>query len=161
MLKEYRKAISNARELIQLDELLVDALFKPAEEAGVFDLIGTPWRDPDNRHNADSLIDQLLRLSEFYQGSNPPLSAALWDIWNTVRYLRNERPLLSALIESDKKNLQVFMGVKGLIATAAIQFSDGNASTVTTSNAMSSLDKYKEYVEETIQNLSAYRENEP
>lgn len=161
MLEEYRKAISNARELIDLDDLLVDAVFKPAEEAGVFEISGSPWRDPHNKHKADSLIDQLLKLSEFYQVSNPPLSAALWGIWNTVRYLRNERPFLSAIIESDKKNSQVFKGVRGLIATAAIQYSDGNAFTVVTSNAISDLDKYKEYVKEAIKNLSAYRSNEP
>lgn len=155
MFDDIKRDLENARALLALDEQVVDALFTPATEAGVFKFAGSPWRDPANRHRTDAFIDQLLPLSEFYQEVNPPLSAAILGVWNAVTYLRRQRSLRAILRASKKTNEDLFAGVRGLIATAAIQFSDGNASTVVTSDAMSNLETYRKYVEKAIHNLSA------
>lgn len=153
MLDDFKKTIENQKVLQSLDERLLKALFAPAVNAGVFEFDGMPWEAPANRERADALIDQLLPLSEFYQQNNPPLSAAIWGIWNAVRYLRRQRSLLSILTESKKKDEETFVAVRALVATAAIQFADGTASTMVTSDAMNNLATYRKCAEEAIRNI--------
>ena len=100
------------------------------------------------------MIAQLLPLSEFYEGINPPLSSALWGIWNSVRHFRGQRSLLSILFERKTSKANAFVALRALAATAAIQFSDGTAYIVVTSDAPNNLAAYERYAEETIQNLS-------
>ena len=155
MFEEFKRTIETARVLDTLDEQVVSSLFAPAARAGVFLSTGMPWQDPANKYRADVFIRQLLPLSEFYQEINPPLSAALWGIWNAVTYFRRQRSLSSIVSRSKKTNAQIFSGVRALVATAAVQFSDGTASTVETSDAMTNLSSYKKHVEKAIRNLSA------
>lgn len=158
MLEKLKMTIEHAKVLEELDELVLNALFAPAEDAGIFDDEDiSSWRDPSRRNRADSLLDQLLTLSEFYQEINPPLSSALWGIWNSVKYFRGQSSFLNAITESKKSNNRVFVGIRALVATAAVQFSDGTASTVATSDAMENLSIYRKRVEEAIFNLSAAR----
>ncbi|MFZ5760480.1 MAG: hypothetical protein ACOY32_12755 [Thermodesulfobacteriota bacterium] len=154
MFDEIKRTVENARILDGLNEQLVNALFAPAEKAGIFAFSSKQWKNPSSKYKADYLLDQILPLSEFYQEINPPLSAALWGIWNTVRYLRSQRSLFSILGESKKTNDQMFFAIRALIATAAVQFSDGTAFTVATSDAMSNISDYKKNAEQAISNLS-------
>ena len=92
---------------------------------------------------------------EFYQRINLPLSAALWGIWNSVRYFRRLRSFLSIVFERKASNEKAFVTVRALAAAAAIQFSDETASAVVTSDALDHLAAYERYAEETIRNLSS------
>jgi len=159
MFEKLKRNIESAKVLEALDEQLVNALFAPAEKEGVFEFADASWRDPANKYRADSFLDQMLPLSEFYQEANPPLSAALWGIWNAVRYLRRQRSFLSTLGESKKTHDKVFVAVRALVATAAVQFSDGTASTVVTSDAMSNISSYRNEVENAIRNLTSLNQN--
>jgi hypothetical protein len=152
-----RTIIENARVRAALDEQLVDALFAPAVKLGLFEFAGLTWRNPASKWRAESLINDLLPLSEFYADINAPLSAALWGIWNTTRYLRRERSLFAILFESRKKDEQAFIGVHALAATAALQFADGTAFTVTTSDAMNNIAAYRKHAEKAIHHLSLVR----
>ncbi len=150
-----KKIIQQQMVLQRLDERLLIALFAPAVREGIFDLDDLSWQRSERSQDADKLIAQLLPLSEFYQQINPPLSAALWGIWNSVRYFRRLRSLLSILFERKVSNEKAFVTVRALAAAAAIQFSDGTAPTVVTSDALNNLAAYERYVEETIRNLSS------
>jgi hypothetical protein len=150
-----KKIIQQQMVLQRLDERLLIALFAPAVREGIFDLDDLSWQRSERSQDADKLIAQLLPLSEFYQQINPPLSAALWGIWNSVRYFRRLRSFLSIVFERKASNEKAFVTVRALAAAAAIQFSDGTAPTVVTSDALNNLAAYERYVEETIRNLSS------
>ncbi len=86
-----KKIIQQQMVLQRLDERLLIALFAPAVKEGIFGPAELSWQRSERSQDADKLIAQLLPLSEFYQRINPPLSAALWGIWNSVRYFRRLR----------------------------------------------------------------------
>ena len=150
-----KKIIQQQMVLQRLDERLLIALFAPAVREGIFDLDDLSWQRSERSQDADKLIAQLLPLSEFYQRINPPLSAALWGIWNSVRYFRRLRSFLSIVFERKASNEKAFVTVRALAAAAAIQFSDETASAVVTSDALDHLAAYERYAEETIRNLSS------
>jgi hypothetical protein len=78
------------------------------------------------------------------------LSASLSGIWNASSYLRRQRPIAAILLESRKKRRKLFMHVRGLVATAVVQFSDGVAQTRLTSNALSDMASYEQAVREAL-----------
>lgn len=160
MLDDIKAQIQIARALVELDEKLVNALFAPAAKAGVFEFTGLRWTDPGNRYRTDEFITDLLPLSEYYQLKNPPLSASIWGIWNALSYFRRQRSFFSKFFETRKKNENLFIAVRGLLATAAIQFSDGNVVTTITSDAYANFSSYQKNVETAIGHLSSLT-NEP
>lgn len=157
MFEEVRNVMERQQRLLALDEQLVTALFAPAVNAHAvdYDVAGESRNQPKASHSTDALIEQLLPLSEFYQEINAPLSAAIWGIGNSVSYMRRQRSLVSILFETKRASHRTFIAVKGLLATAAIQFSDGTASTVVTSNAMQNLSAYQAITEQAIRNLTS------
>ena len=120
-------AIGHQSALQALDDRLLDALFTPAVDSGI---VNSRWQDQANENRGWDLLRQLLPLSEFYHPRNPPLSAAIWSIWNTATYLRNNRSILAMLFEGKRAKEELFIGLRALVATAAIQFADGTAATV-------------------------------
>ncbi|MGH8475604.1 MAG: hypothetical protein ACRER2_07520, partial [Methylococcales bacterium] len=105
--------MQNAKGVLDLDERLIRAVFEPARIAGVFEGSELPWESLDSSCSADDLIALLLPLSEYYQAINPPLSTALWGIWNASQSFRRQRSLLSMLFERKFKDANVFAEVKG------------------------------------------------
>jgi hypothetical protein len=89
------------------------AVFEPACRAGVFMESALPWEGLDRSCSADDLIALLLPLSEYYQEINPPLSTALWGIWNASRSFRRQRSVLSMLFERKRKDVSVFAEIRG------------------------------------------------
>jgi len=157
MLDDVKAKIKTANSILILDERLVSAVFEPAVKDNVWMLTDLPWKNPDNKDRADSLIEQLLPLSEYYQSSNPSLSAAIWGIWNSVYYFRRQRSIFSILFEGKKKREKLFIDIRGLVATAAIQFCDSTATTVVTSNAMKNFSEYERVAEAAIQKLTSFK----
>lgn len=146
----HAKYSQDAMGVIDLDNRLIKAVFEPARETGVFDGSTLPW---ESSCTADNFIALLLPLSEHYQESNPTLSAALWGIWNASRSFRLQRPLLAKLFERKRKGASVFVELKGLVATAALQFADGTGSTIITSDCMTNYSEYSKKAETALDNL--------
>lgn len=157
MLDDVKAKIQTAKSILDLDERLVSAVFEPAVKDNVWMLTDLPWKNPGNKDRADRLIEQLLPLSEYYQSSNPTLSAAIWGIWNSVNYFRRQRSIFSILFESKMKSEKLFIVIRGLVATAAIQFCDTTATTVVTSNAMENFSEYERIAEAAIQKLTSFK----
>jgi hypothetical protein len=156
MFEETKKQMETAREIADLDVLLVKALFAPASKAGVFESAAFSWLHPKRKGATDDFIADLRPLSEYYQQINPVLSAAIWGIWNTLDYLH--RPMwftFSLLRRSRRTDKRLFKAISALIATAAIQFSDGNAATVVTSDAKENFSSYRQHAEAALRNLSS------
>lgn len=148
MLNEVRKSLANHKRLTELDRELVAALYAPAIADFAVDGDDCPWLEEEWPEQVDDLLSTLLQVSEFYASRNPVLSASLWGIWNASSYLRRQRPILAIFLESRKKRRKQFMHVRGLVATAVVQFSDGVAQTRLTSNALSDMASYEQAVQE-------------
>jgi hypothetical protein len=157
MFEEIEKQIDTAKSITDLDVILAHAIFAPAVTAGVFGSAAFSWMHPEQKSAADDLIADLLPLSEYYQQVNPVLSASIWGIWNTLAYLRRPIAIFSLLPKNRRANKRLFIATRALIATAAIQFSSGNASTVVTSDAMQNFRSYRKHAEAAIRNLSSIR----
>ncbi|WAK02599.1 hypothetical protein [Methylobacter sp. YRD-M1] len=151
----------NAKGVLDLDERLMRAVFEPACRAGVFEESALPWESLDRSCSADDLIALLLPLSEYYQEINPPLSAALWGIWNASWSFRRQRSLLSMLFQRKSIDASVFVEIKGLVATAALQFSDGTASTVVTSDAFTNYSGYQKRADAALETLTLLAKQTP
>lgn len=155
MSKDYKNLRHASRELRELDERLVDALFETASSSGLFEMEGMPWRSKDCDRRAFVFIQQLLTLSEFYQTINAPLSAAIWGIWNTAKFFRNQRSFFSIVLERRAASERDFVDVRGLVATAAVQFAGGTAATIVTSDVYENMDAYRRNVDQALACLSA------
>ena len=116
MLEDMKRIKQNAKGVLDLDERLMRAVFGPACRTGVFEESALPWESLEGSCSADDLIALLLPLSEFYQETNPPLSTALWGIWNASRSFRRQRSLLSMLFERKRKDASVFAEIRGLVS---------------------------------------------
>lgn len=158
MFDDFNAKIQTAKSILDLDERLVSAVFEPAVKDNVWMLTDLPWKNPGDKDRADRLIEQLLPLSEYYQSTNPTLSAAIWAIWNSVNYFRRQRSIFSILFENKKKSEKLFVDIRGLVATAAIQFCDTTAATVVTSNAMENFSEYERIAEAAIQKLISFKD---
>ncbi|MCL7421249.1 MAG: hypothetical protein M8364_10145 [Methylobacter sp.] len=154
MLEDMKRIKQNAKGVLDLDERLMRAVFEPACRAGVFMESALPWEGLDRSCSADDLIALLLPLSEYYQEINPPLSTALWGIWNASRSFRRQRSVLSMLFERKRKDVSVFAEIRGLVATAALQFADGTASTIVTSDAFANYSGYRKNAEAALETLA-------
>lgn len=144
------------RRLIELDERISDALFRPAVVSGYLSDSDMRWAHETCSDKTEQFLASLLLLSEFYQDKNAILSAALWGIWNSVTYLRRQRSMLPILFERKKKNELFFIHCRGLVTTAAIHFSGGQAKTAITSNAIEDLAAYEANVAKTVNNLASF-----
>jgi hypothetical protein len=145
------------KEILKQDERLLAAVFAPAVAAGVIDEDLHRWTQASCTDPADALVGELLLLSEYYQDVNPVLSAAIWGIWNSVNYLRRQRPIWLALFESRRVSRRAFTNIRALVATAVIQFADGDAHTVVTSSALVDMARYHANVERAIESLRQYQ----
>ena len=146
---ELCRGIGQQRELQTLDDQLLNALFAPAVKEGIVDL---RWQDQANENRGWDLLRQLLPLAKFYHQRNPPLSAAIWGIWNTATYLRNNRSIPAMLFEGKRSKEQLFVGLRALVTTAAVHFVDGTATAVVTSPV--DMATYPEYTEATLARLT-------
>lgn len=155
MLNKILAQIDASKTIVALDKQLLAAVFAPALKGGYFESSDLAWTEPTCGDPAEALIAQLFPLSEYYQERNPPLSAAIWGIGNALTYLRQQQSFLSIVFESKAQRTKAFDATQALIATAVIQFSDGNARTVITSNAMQDLPRYKAHVEVAMKNISS------
>lgn len=156
--RNQRIAINKA--VLDLDVRLIQALFAPAVKAGFFESPDFSWMQPDFEDAEDAFIRDLPALSEYYQRVNPVLSAAVWAIWDTLRTLRDPWSgwisMWCAWIgENRRRSRNRFILCRTIIATAAIRFSDGNASSIMAPRSMDNFVKYKEQVEAAIRNLSS------
>ena len=158
ILNEFKNHIRVAHSILEIDEKLTNALFKPAIVSGIFYFNSNEleWMNECYRYKGDSFLQSLLRLSEYYQNLNSPLSAALWGIWNTSNYMRNNRSIFFRLFENKKQNETFFISLRAIVATAAIQFADGNALTTITSDAYHNIEEYKKYAENALSKLSLH-----
>ncbi|STR45694.1 hypothetical protein [Iodobacter fluviatilis] len=155
MWKYYKRLVEDTKTLNLLDQQVVDALFKPALQSHVFAPEDLIWSLSECAYRSEVFLHQLLPLSEFYQSRNAPLSAAIWGIWNTLQYARGQRGFFATVFTTRSQQKKLFIAARALVATAAVQFSNGEAQTKSTSGALSDLPRYKTYVAETIQHLQA------
>lgn len=157
MLKEIISRISRERKCPEIDDMLVDALFYPAIKSEFFMDSNFDWKKAESRHKGWSFLDDIGKLSIFYQEINPVLSVALWGIWNAIQYESCPQSLLAAILPWQPKQRRLLSKAKALTATAAVQFSDGSPFTVSTGDILvnqESFDKYLRYVEITIKRLN-------
>jgi hypothetical protein len=157
MISEIIEQIDLEKLTLELDNKLVDALFQPALESGYFDQNDFDWMNSNNRYRIDDFMKALLLLSEFYQEINPVLSASIWGVWNTLQYFFKKRTLFSVFFPRESKDSRLLIAAKALVATAALQFADGTASTVSTSHSLLSkknFEAYKVIAESAIKKLS-------
>ena len=118
-------------ELQVYDALLLQAVFSPAIKTGQIKMV------PET---AIELQTGLLDLSEFYIGRNDTLSAALHSVWDCMKHehrliAQSRRSLLDILFTVGKESRAEknrFAAYRGLVATAVIQYADGNATTFIT-----------------------------
>lgn len=135
---------ANMRQLLELDESLVRAVFAPPLKNYAIDEDAMQWQHPNCVRASQVFLNALLPVSEYYQKLNPPLSAALWGIWNTWSYLLfRDDSWFNTFFLSTKLDAKRLKALKALVATAAVQFADGTAITSVTSNPLSDIDCYK------------------
>ena len=159
--KEMTEYACKARELLETDRSLVDALFEPAILSGSFRRpFYLDWRNESCEEKSSSFSESLLPLSEYYMYKNGVLSTAIWGIWNTIRLMRAQRSIINALRENSERKNADFLNYRGLVATAALQFADGTAYTEPTSDALYRIDDYKSLAAEAIQHLKVYADIE-
>lgn len=146
MFEEIKKIQKNSNRIIELDKMLLNALYKNAINNDVFLSDNIKWLKEKNSSDVDDFISCLLQISEYYSNINPVLSAALWGNWNAISYLHKQRTFLSIIFETEKKRRKKFMHFSGLVATAIVHFADGSATTSVTSTALNNLKNYEEKV---------------
>jgi hypothetical protein len=166
MIEKFRKRQQIGKSMVDLDVLLIQALFAPAVKAGIFDSADFSWMYPNCENAEDAFIKDLPALSEYYQGVNPVLSAAIWAIWDTLNTMESAGSgfgwisvLLLWLAKSERssrrRSERRFVLSRTIVATAAIKFSDSNVPTAIVPHPMDNYQKYKEQVEVAIRNLSS------
>lgn len=161
MVSELRKTLDDARAMMKLDKALVSALFKPAVESHALGPDPLGWQDSACAKPGQMLLEQLPLLSEFYQTVNPPLSSAIWSIWDSVSVMRQQKSLLARLIERRRTKNNFFIGLHSLLASAAIQFADGTAATVLHASPIDDVATYRGYAERAMALLAKVPIHEP
>jgi hypothetical protein len=152
MFNRLRSEIKTHRQISkiihELDERLLNALFEPGVRANFYSHL--LWKDPNTINRGNSLLDQLGRLSEYYQTINPQLSAAIWGIWDAVCYFRQYRTFFFGFFESKRKGEQLFVDVRALIATAAMRFPNADGYKIVPSPNRNNIALYQENAEDAI-----------
>ena len=167
--KSYKNAdriAKNLREIRKLSDVLLAALFEPAISAGWFEPDELEWRRESCTAKSFTFRNSLGRLSEYYVGRNNVLSAGLWGVWNSIDYLAAQQSFLEIFRQpNEKQDNKLFLHYRALATTAAIQFADGSARTVSTTWAAHRIDEYKNDVDRALKHLQGLleevrRENE-
>ena len=162
MFEQFNRRLETAKSILDLDVLVVQALFAPAVKAGLFETDDFSWAHSDCEDAEEAFIEDLPTLSQYYQNLNPVLSAAIWSIWDALNTI--ETPLVvfswipmsfSWLSKNRWTNRRRFILFRGVIATAAIRFSAGECSTAMVPRPIDDFGSYKEQVEAAIRNLSS------
>src|ERR1017187_3114732 len=85
MFEQFNRRLETAKSILDLDVLVVQALFAPAVKAGLFESDDFSWAHSDCENAEEAFIEDLTTLSQYYQNKTPVLSAAIWAIWDTLK----------------------------------------------------------------------------
>jgi hypothetical protein len=159
--EEFNRRLHTAKSILDLDLLVIQALFAPAIRAGVFESGEFSWMRPDCNDAENAFIDDLLPLSQYYTDKNPVLSAAIWSIWDSLRTLETPFvvfswiPMFFSFLSKNRwtkrRRISVF---QGLVATTAIRFSSGKVPADLILRPLDNFQGYSDQVQQAIRNLS-------
>lgn len=155
-LKEFKQLSKN---ILDTEWKVIKSLYKPAiaDDVFYFDSKQIEWINEDFKEQSDHLdafIDSIRSLSDYYWRINPPLSAALFAIWDSSQQIRQGRSLWRRLFPRKKNELLLFLNISGLIGTTAIRYADINLAPVEVPDSRHKFDEYKKLADITVLNLS-------
>lgn len=154
--KDIKRRLHAERELGDLEQELLHALYRPVSDATFFNAYphAADWMEDECHFKASTFHASLKPVSQYYAGINPALSAALWAIWQSLDRMRPHRGFESTSPADQEAD---FARYRSIVTNAVIQFADGDAFTYVPMERSSSPDTRKQLATRALDCLRDYQ----